>query len=326
MSGSSNSVTIQSLSKLLKEFELKHDLLINDPEILINGLGSFENLSRNFIGYYTGSSFAAPIDIDDRTLVISSEFNTENYKRTNFIICDDPKSAFYILAQEFNKRKFEPGIHPTVVIGENVTIDPSAYIGPFVILEDNITIGRNTIILGNSYFYSNTWIGDEVVIEANSSIGATGVFWTWDSNGNSWDLPQLGGVIIEDKCFIGTDVTIVRAAFENNFTRIGKQTRIAHGSKIGHDTQLGEHVHLANNVSIGGGAHLGARSFAGSGVILKAGVKIAEDTVLGAGCVVIKPVVEPKQTFVGNPAQQIQMKDKPSGMHAPLYKVLKNKK
>lgn len=301
-------------------------MIINDRSISIDGLGSYDILGKDHIGYYTGKELEKTIQIDGATLVVSGDFDRTSYKKSNFILCDDPKTTFYILAQSFKNRNLEPGVHPTAVIGENVEIDRSVYIGPYVIIEDNVTIGKNTTILGNTYIYSNTAIGDSVTIEANSSIGATGVFWTWDENGNSWDLPQRGGVQIENHCFIGTDVTIVRAAFDKNKTTIGQHTRIAHGTKIGHDTQLGEHVHLANNVSIGGGAKLGDRTFAGSGVIIKAGIKIENDTILGAGCVVVKPIDDPRQTFVGNPARKIELKNKPSGMHAPLYRVLKNKK
>ena len=189
-------------------------------------------------------------------------------------------------------------------------------VGPFCHIEMSV-IGNEVVIESGVKIKKDTIIGDRVLIQPNTVIGATGVMWTWDNNGNKILCNQTGGVIIEDDVFIGSNITIVRGAFSNSNTIIGKGSMLAHGTMIGHGAIIGPKNHFANNVSIAGSVVTGENCFFGSGSVVRPHVKIASDTIVGAGAVVVNNY--DKNLFiilVGNPARVLES-DKKSHSGVP---------
>jgi UDP-3-O-[3-hydroxymyristoyl] glucosamine N-acyltransferase len=156
-------------------------------------------------------------------------------------------------------------------------------------------------------------IGQRVVIEPNSCIGATGVVWVWGKENERLTLPQLGGVFIGDDVFMSADVSVVRGLL-NEDTTIGRGSVIAPGSKIGHSVVIEEDVHLANNVSIAGSARIGSRSFLGSGCSIRSHAKLAPDTIVGLGAAVVRDVVRPGVTVAGVPAVELEHRKERKGV------------
>jgi UDP-3-O-[3-hydroxymyristoyl] glucosamine N-acyltransferase len=162
---------------------------------------------------------------------------------------------------------------------------------------------------------SHSSIGAGTRIEPHCTIGATGVAWVWDDDGEQRVLqPQLGGVQIGREVFIGSDVSIVRGSV-NELTEIGDYSVIAHGTKIGHGCRVGKHVHMANNVSLAGNVDVGDRVFLGSGAVVRPQARIAQQVTVGAGAVVVGNVLEAGIVVAGVPAKKIQCdRDKLSGV------------
>ena len=182
-----------------------------------------------------------------------------------------------------------------------------------------LTIGENVIIDTGVKIYKGTVIGNNVYIQSNSVIGATGVMWAWDSDGHKVSCLQTGHVVIENNVFIGSNITIVRGAFENKPTVIGEETMIAHGTMIGHGAVIGERNHFANNVSIAGSVITGENCFFGSGSVVRPHIRLPRGTIVGAGAVVVKNYFQDELILVGNPARVMESKkDKLSGMPAPF--------
>ena len=155
--------------------------------------------------------------------------------------------------------------------------------------------------------YDKTIVGERTLIESNSSIGATGMAWIWDEDGSRIVQPQTGGVIIEEDCLIGTNITIVRGSVNEN-TVIGKGTTMAHGTLIGHGAHIGELNHFANNISIAGNVRSGAKCFFGSGCVVRPQVLLGEDVIVGAGAVVTKDFDESGIVLTGVPARILKRK------------------
>ena len=305
---------------LLKAENIEYKEIVNDNTISIEFPCHFNNVYENGLIYIDNIQ----VDIShlkNCTVLLPEEFNDLSNKNINYIITQYPKVAFYILSQNFIQNNITKGIHQTAIIGENCSISQNAYIGPNTIIEDNVKIGENVLIKGNSYIYSNTIIEENVTVESNCSIGATGLFWTWDKTGKMWQLPQLGGVIIKCNSFLGTDITIVRSAYKFSNTLIGRNCKIAHGSKIGHDCQISDSVHLANNVTLGGSTTIKERCFIGSAATFRAGITIEKDNVIGAGALVTKSFKCEKSLIIGFPAKEKVIEKKLSGMNDPLHRI-----
>lgn len=217
------------------------------------------------------------------------------------IVTDAPQLNYYKFLRHFYAERPQPGIHPTAIIDPRAEIDAGAYIGPFCVVEQ-ARIEAGVRLHSSVTVMRGSVLERDVNIEPHSVIGATGVVWSWDAEaGERVVAPQIGRTIVREGCFLGSDVSVVRASI-NEATEIGRFTVIAHGSKIGHGTQMGDECHLANNVSIGGGVVIGRRSFLSSGCSLRPGVQIGPKTVVGAGSTVVKNYPDGGQTLMGIPA------------------------
>jgi UDP-3-O-[3-hydroxymyristoyl] glucosamine N-acyltransferase len=216
---------------------------------------------------------------------------------------DDPQLVFYRLMETMVGELEKPqGIHQTAVVGEGCEVSPSAYIGPFCVLE-GCTVKGGARLHSHITIMRGTTIEEDVTIESHSTIGATGVAWIWDpATRRRVVQPQTGFTTVGRGSFLGSDITVVRGSV-NETTAIGDGCVIAHGSKIGHGSQIGPECHFANNISIAGNVTLGKQCFLGSGAIVRPQTRLAERTVVGAGAVVVKHSEEPGLLLMGTPAK-----------------------
>ena len=65
-------------------------------------------------------------------------------------------------------------IHPSAVIGENVTLGRGTSIGPHAVLGDGVAVGCEVKIFANATLYSGTILGDRVVVQAGAVLGSAG--------------------------------------------------------------------------------------------------------------------------------------------------------
>jgi len=85
---------------------------------------------------------------------------------------------------------------------------------------------------------------------------------------------------------------------------VGSHTIINAKSTIGHDTQIGDFVTISPHVAIMGNCKVGNDSFLGTSSCFKEGTKIANESIIGMGSVVISNL--DKGVYVGNPARRIK--------------------
>ncbi len=276
-------------------------------------LASLKSLIDYGIYYLDGVYEEKVNEIKNSIIICSRSLETTN----NLFIVDNPQLVHYKLCAVFEKKfKFSIAkstkINPNAIIAANVEIGENCVVENCVI-EENVIIRHNVVIEDNVIIKKNTFI------DSNSVIGAGGLAWIWDSNGERVMQPQLGGVVIEENCILATDVTIVKGSLSEN-TIIGKGTVISHGTKIGHGTQISRNVHMANNVSIAGNAVIGERSFLGSACVISSNVEVGKNTIVGAGAVVSKSNSEEYTTMAGVPAKIIKrnnFENKPNGAPKP---------
>lgn len=279
---------------------------------------SLKHIISNGLYYLTGNgNIIDNISVITGSVIITdTPFETEN----TLIIVDNPQLVHYKICKLF-VNPLAPAIHETAIIHPEAVIGNSVSIGPYCVIqkcviEDHVVLKSHVVVKANSIIKKHTFI------DSHSCIGAAGLAWVWDENGERVKQPQLGGVIIEENCHIATDITIVRGSLSES-TQIGKSTVIAHGTKIGHGAVIGDYVHVANNVSLAGNAFVGDRSFLGSASIISSNTKIPESTIVGAGAMVNKSFTEPYCTLAGIPAKVIKTENykvKPKGAPKPFNK------
>lgn len=86
--------------------------------------------------------------------------------------------------------------------------------------------------------------------------------------------------------------------------RMGDCNTIRHQTYLGHEFELGDFNVITPDCRIGGNCAIGSNCYIGLGATVKNGLAIADDTLIGAGTVVLKDT-EPASKNVGNPSRII---------------------
>ena len=147
-------------------------------------------------------------------------------------------------------------IHPTAIVHPGAQVHPSVRIDPFAIIGEHVKIGRDTIIHSHAIIEGDTVIGERNRIFPGAAIGLV----PQDLKYNG----ALSQVQIGDDNSIREYVTINRATYDGEVTRIGHgnllmaYVHVAHNCTIGNRTvianavALAGHVTIEDNVTIGG--------------------------------------------------------------------------
>jgi UDP-3-O-[3-hydroxymyristoyl] glucosamine N-acyltransferase len=210
-----------------------------------------------------------------------------------------------------------PGVHATVVIGDNARIDPSASVGPHAVVGAGARIGARVRVGPLVYIGAGVEVGEDcalgvhvtlldgvrvgrrVVVHPGAVLGADGFGFAFDGAQHR-KIPQTGGVLIEDDVEIGANTTIDRATFGDTIVRRG--TKIDNLVQIGHNVEVGEHSILISQVGISGSSRLGR------GVVLAGQVGVADHVSIGDGTLVgaqsgVPSNLEAGGKFLGTPAR-----------------------
>jgi len=157
-------------------------------------------------------------------------------------------------------------IHPTVIVGSECYISPSATIGarsvigdraiihPGVHIAEDCRIGNDCELFPGVVIYRKTLLGNCVRIHANSVLGADGYGYALH-NGRHEKVPQIGWVEVGDDVEIGSCTTIDRGALGP--TKIGAGTKIDNLCQIAHNVQIGKHCLIVSQTGISGSTTLG---------------------------------------------------------------------
>jgi UDP-3-O-[3-hydroxymyristoyl] glucosamine N-acyltransferase len=237
---------------------------------------------------------------------------------------DNPNKAFAALADLFCPKPVtrQPGIHPTAVLGEGVSIGRDVFIGPYVVIEDQVRIGDRTRIEAQCWIGTHArigcdgliypqvtvregcLIGDRVILHSGVRIGSDGYGYSVEQDAGGSvrveKIPQMGIVELGDDVEIGANTTIDRARFGR--TRIGHAVKIDNLVQIGHNVQVGDTTGIVAQTGVAGSVKIG------SGVMIWAQAGIAGHITVGDRAQIgpqsgVSKDVPPGEFVIGAPAQ-----------------------
>jgi len=237
------------------------------------------------------------------------------------IIVNNPYMSFLTILElvEKEQRPHPREIHPTAVVGENVTLGQSVGLGPHAVIGDNCVIGDRTVVypnttiganctLGadcvihaNTAIRENTVIGDRTIIHNNTSIGGDGFGYL--QVGGHKKIPQVGCVIIGNDVEIGCNCTIDRATLDD--TRIGNGVKIDNHSHLAHNCQIGDNTLLIAYARMGGSTCIGRNALILEDVGITNNVTIGDGAIVGAGSKITKSWAAGAM-LLGAPAQKME--------------------
>ncbi|WP_078434165.1 acyltransferase [Metabacillus halosaccharovorans] len=219
----------------------------------------------------------------------------------------------------------------SIKIGQNVVIEEGAIIG------ENVKIGHNTVILKDTQIGENVEIGSNcvlgiipggnrkmreinrvdkpVVINNGVRIGnLVSIYSNTVINENVFIGDQAS---IRENVIIGEETVVGRSAIIELNTRIGKRCTIQTLAYVTGDTVLEDQVFIGPCVSMSNDKYMGAKDYNLKGPYIKEGAKIGNNasilpgisigkrTIVGAGSVVTKDILD-DEIVVGVPAKQKQ--------------------
>lgn len=140
-------------------------------------------------------------------------------------------------------------VHPTAIVSDRATIDPTAEVGPYTVIEGDVTLGPGVRIIAQAFLRGPLTIGKGTVVWPGAVLGGTPQDYKF-----SEDTPTAGIVIGED-CIIREHVTVHSATNDETPTTIKNRVFMMATSHAGHDCLVEDDVILINGAKLAGHVH-----------------------------------------------------------------------
>jgi UDP-3-O-[3-hydroxymyristoyl] glucosamine N-acyltransferase len=257
-----------TLSQITEFLEGK---LVGDPNGIIKGAGPIDHATEGQITFAEKGAGLKRIDKTKASAVIVPEGFADS--PLDLIQVKNPRVAFAKVLTLFDHSSVpQPGIHPTAVIGTNVTIGHNVCVAAGVVIGDDVRLGDRAVLHPNVVIGNKAAIGDDTIIYPNVSvlercslgcrviihsgcvIGSDGYGFVLDE-GRHRKIPQIGTVQIDDDVEIGANNTIDRGTMGKTWIKSGVKTD--NQVHIAHNVIIGEHSLIVAQVGISGSTTIG---------------------------------------------------------------------
>lgn len=301
--------------------------LIGPDETLIGNVASIESASPEDLVFVENEKHLPAALQSLAGAVIVGNFALLKPSAKPLLVSDHPKLTFARAAHLLRAESFDgqPGVHtsavvhPTAIIGgdvsigaravvsENVQIGEKTRIGAGCSIGHGVRIGSQCEIYPNVTVYPGTELGNRVTVHAGAVLGSDGFGYVRDHETGRYEkFPQVGRLIVEDDVEIGANATIDRGALDQ--TRIRRGTKIDNLVHIGHNCQIGEDVVIAAQTGLSGSIVIENDVVLGGQVGIGEHARIEEGVMLGGqGGVLPNKILRGKGVaFWGTPAQPLR--------------------
>jgi UDP-N-acetylglucosamine acyltransferase len=144
-------------------------------------------------------------------------------------------------------------IHPSAIVDRRAELDPTADVGPFVVIDGPVRVGPRTRVMAGAYLTGRTILGADNVVHPGAVVGH-----------EPQDLSYRGadtGLRIGDRNVLREHCEIHRATQDGTWTEIGDDNFLMSQTHVGHNCRLGTGVIMATGAVLGGHVHVGDRAF-----------------------------------------------------------------
>ena len=197
----------------------------------------------------------------------------------------------------FDQHPIRPAgyIHPHASIHPTAQVAATAYVGPYTVIDAYAEIAEHAVIESHVFVASFTIVGARTILQPYCSIGTPGFGYVQTKNATGSTvhkrIPQIGRVVIEEDCELGSFCAVDRAALTE--TRIGRGTKMDNFCHIAHNCQVGEHSILAAGFIMAGSSSIGRNTMAGGSVHLTDHVHVCDNVVMVGRTGVTKDIEKP---------------------------------
>ncbi|MFY1667036.1 UDP-3-O-(3-hydroxymyristoyl)glucosamine N-acyltransferase [Pseudomonas sp. Pseu.R1] len=284
----------------------------------ITGLATLQEAGAGQVSFLANPQYRKFLATTQAAAVLLKPADAEDYDG-NALLIADPYLAYARISHLFDpKPKAAAGIHPTAVVAQDAFVDPSASVGPYVVIESGAKIGAGVTLGAQCYvgarsvigdggwlaprvtLYHDVRIGQRVVIQSGAVLGGEG-FGFANEKGVWQKIAQIGGVTIGDDVEIGVNTAIDRGAMDD--TRIGNGVKLDNQIQIAHNVQVGDHTAMAACVGISGSTKIGKHCMLAGGVGLVGHIDICDGVFITGMTMVTHSITEPGSYSSGTAMQ-----------------------
>jgi UDP-3-O-[3-hydroxymyristoyl] glucosamine N-acyltransferase len=284
----------------------------------ITGLATLQEAGSSQVSFLANPQYRKFLATTHAAAVLLKPADAEGFAGDALLIAD-PYLAYARISHLFDpKPKAASGVHPTAVVAEDASVDATASIGAYAVIESGariaagVTIGAHCFIGARSVIGEGGWlaprvtlyhdvrIGQRVVIQSGAVLGGEG-FGFANEKGVWQKIAQIGGVTIGDDVEIGVNTAIDRGAMDD--TRIGNGVKLDNQIQIAHNVQVGDHTAMAACVGISGSAKIGKHCMLAGGVGLVGHIEICDGVFITGMTMVTRSITEPGSYSSGTAMQ-----------------------
>jgi len=213
------------------------------------------------------------------------------------------------------------GIHPTAIIGDDVSLGDRVTVGPHAIIYDNVVIGDDSIVgpgvtlgepMSDVYSQASDYSNPPLVIGRNSIIRSGSIIYAGSSFGPRLETGHR--VTIRERTTAGTNFRAGTLSDIQGHCEFGEFVRLHSNVHIGQKSSIGNYVWIFPYVVLTNDPHPPSSCMVGCTVdefaviatmsVILPGVRVGRDALVGAGSIVVDDVGE-RDVVVGNPAKRV---------------------
>jgi UDP-3-O-[3-hydroxymyristoyl] glucosamine N-acyltransferase len=259
----------------------------------VDGVRSLGSAGPRDLSFLAAPRYRAAARASRAGAILASPDAVELELGADLLLCADPIGALAVILTTLHPpTEAAPGVHPTAIVGDRVTLGSGVSIGPFVVVGEGSEIGDGValashVVVGQDcqigarsrlhprvVLYDRVVLGERVEVHAGAVLGADGFGYVSGSDGHV-KVPQVGAVVVGDDVEIGANSTIDRATLEA--TTVGSGTKIDNLVQVGHNVIIGSRCLLCGQAGVAGSTRIG------DGVVLAGQVGVSGHLEIGDG-------------------------------------------
>ncbi|MEQ7917784.1 UDP-3-O-(3-hydroxymyristoyl)glucosamine N-acyltransferase [Xanthomonas sp. WHRI 1810A] len=284
----------------------------------ISGLATLQEAGPGQVSFLANPQYRKFLATTHASAVLLKPEDADGFAGDALLVAN-PYLAYARISHLFDpKPKASAGIHPTAVVADDASVDPTASVGAFAVIESGaqiaagVTVGAHCFIGARCIIGEGGWlaprvtlyhdvrIGQRVVIQSGAVLGGEG-FGFANEKGVWNKIAQIGGVTIGDDVEIGVNTAIDRGAMDD--TRIGNGVKLDNQIQIAHNVQVGDHTAMAACVGISGSSKIGKHCMLAGGVGLVGHIEICDGVFITGMTMVTRSITEPGSYSSGTAMQ-----------------------
>ncbi len=173
-------------------------------------------------------------------------------------------------------------IHSTAIVDRRAEVDPTAEIGPYVVIDGPVRIGPRTRVRPFAFLTGWAEIGADCEIFSGAVVGEQPQDTAY---GGEKSYCRIG-----DGTIIREGASVHRGTDAGTTTVLGRKCFIMAGAHVAHNCKLGDEVIVVNGTLLGGHVHVGAGTVISGLAGIHQFVRIGELVMVGGVTKITKDV------------------------------------